>query len=297
MNPEDLKKWEKAGNVAAQALEFGRSLIKSGAVIREVCDKVDQKILDLGARPAWPTQVGLNHVAAHETPDPEDNKLFSDEVVCLDVGAHVEGFVGDNACSVDLSGRHKELIAAAEAALNAAIKAVRVGVQTGELGRIIQDQIVAHGAVPVRNLSGHGISQWVIHDKPSVPNFASGEKTVVPDGQIIAIEPFASTGAGMVVEAERSNLFAVVNPRQVRSPFARDVLKFCLEEYNTLPFTTRWLTKKFGQGRTNLALRELLQAGVLHSYPPLVDASKGMVTVFEKTLLVGEKVKVLTTVD
>ncbi len=294
MNPEELEKWRKAGKVAAAALEHGRSLIKADAVIRDVCDAVDQKIVELGAKPAWPTQVGLNHVAAHETPDPDDNKVFTNEVVCLDVGAHVDGFVGDNACSIDLSGKYSHLIRAAEEALHAAIKTVQVGVTIGEIGKVIQDVITSHGVVPVKNLSGHGINQWVIHDKPSIPNYASGEQTKLVKGQIIAIEPFASTGAGMVVEAERGNLFAVVQPKAVRSPYARDILKFAMEEYKSLPFTTRWLTKKFGAAKTSLALKELLQANILHSYPPLLDAGKGMVTVFEKTLFVGDKVEILT---
>lgn len=294
MDTETFKKWQKAGKAAAEALEYGRTLIKSGAVIREVCDKVDQKIIDLGAKPAWPTQVGLNSVAAHWTPDADDNKAFSDEVVCLDVGAHVDGFVGDNACSVDLSGKYSELITAAQNALKEAIKHVKVGVEIGEIGRVIQETIEAHGAKPIHNLSGHGISQWVIHDRPSIPNFASGEKAVLTEEQVIAIEPFASTGGQIVVEAERGNLFSLVQPKQVRSAYAREVLKFVIDEYNTLPFTTRWLTKKFGAGKTSLALRELIQAGALHAYPPLIDAGKGMVTVFEKTLLVGEKVQILT---
>ena len=297
MDVEALKKWQTAGKVAAEALAYGKSLIKQGAIIREVCDKVDQKIIDLGAKPAWPTQVGLNAVAAHFTPDADDNKAFSDEVVCLDVGAHVDGYVGDNACSVDLSGKYGELIKAAQDALNNAIKKVRIGVEIGEIGKIIQETIESHNAMPIHNLSGHGISQWVIHDRPSIPNFASGEKTTLKEGQIIAIEPFASTGGNIVVEAERGNLFAVTQPKQVRSQYAREVLKFVLEEYHLLPFTTRWLTKKFGSGKTALALRELMQAGVLHAYPPLIDAGKGMITVFEKTMLVGEKVKVLTEVE
>ena len=294
MNEQELEKWRKAGKVAAQALDYGRTLIKSGAIIREMCDAVDQKIIDLGALPAWPTQVGLNHVAAHETPDPDDNKTFTDEVVCLDVGAHVDGFVGDNACSVDLSGKYNHLIRATEEALQKAIKTVHVGVTIGEIGKVIQDTIISHGVVPVKNLSGHGINQWVIHDSPSIPNYESGEQTKLVKGQTIAIEPFASTGAGMVVEAERGNLFAVMQPKVVRSPYARDVLKFVIEEYKSLPFTTRWLTKKFGTAKTTLALRELLAANILHVYPPLLDASKGMVTVFEKTLFVGDTVEVLT---
>ncbi|MBI4146451.1 type II methionyl aminopeptidase [Candidatus Woesearchaeota archaeon] len=291
---QDLDKWRKAGKVAAEALEYGRGLIKNGAKIVEVCDKVDQKIRDLGALPAWPSQVGLDSVAAHWTPDLDDDAVFDNNLVCLDVGAHVDGCVGDNACSVDLSGKYNDLLKASEDALNAAIKVVRVGASLGEIGAAIQEAMDKHGVVPVRNLCGHGISPWVIHDKPSVPNYDTNDKRALQGDQIIAIEPFSTNGAGLVVEAERANIFALENKRPVRSPFAREILSFVEREFNVLPFASRWIVKKFGVAKTNLALNELLRAGVLHAYPPLVEKDKGMVAVFEKTLFVGDKVEVLT---
>jgi methionyl aminopeptidase len=121
---ENLAAWRKAGRIAAQALEHGRGLIRNGANIREVCDKIDAKIMALGARPAWPTQVALDHVAAHATPDPGDDAVFEDNLVCLDVGAHVDGCIGDNATSIDLSGKHTDLLRASEEALQNAIKTV-----------------------------------------------------------------------------------------------------------------------------------------------------------------------------
>jgi len=294
---EDLDKWRKAGKIAAEALEYGRTLIKNGAVIREVCDKIDQKIIDLGALPAWPSQVGLDSVAAHSTPEHDDDSVFDNNLVCLDVGAHVDGCVGDNALSVDLSGKYTDILKASDEALKAAIKVVRVGVSLGEIGRAIQEVIEGYNLVPVRNLSGHGISPWIIHDKPSVPNYDTGDKRTLQGDQIIAIEPFATNGAGMIYESEQGNIFALVNTKPVRSPYAREILNFIAENYKNLPFTTRWLTKKFGVGKTNLAMNELMRSGLLHAYPPLIEKGKGMVAVFEKTLFVGDKTEILTKVD
>ena len=294
---ENLEQWRKAGRIAAQALEFGKGLIKPGASIREVCDAVDKKIVELGAQPAWPTQVGLNHVAAHWTSDPEDNSLFKDELICLDVGAHVDGFVGDNACSVDLSGKYAHISKAAKEALDAAIKKVGIGVEVGEIGKVIEEVITSHNLKPVRNLSGHGISQWTIHDAPSIPNFGNGNKTKLEKGQVIAIEPFVTNGAGMIHETDQANIFALVDNKPVRSPFAREVLQFVENNYGPLPFTTRWLTKQFGAGKVSLGLKELLKSGILHQHPPLVEQAKGMVAVWEKTLLVDDKVEILTKVD
>ncbi len=291
---EDLDKWRKAGKIAAEALEYGRQLIKNGAVIREVCDKIDQKIIDLGAKPAWPSQMGLDAVAAHSTPSDDDNSVFDNNLVCLDVGAHIDGCVGDNATSVDLSGKYKDILKASEEALNNAIKVVKIGATLGEIGRVIQETIEKHGLVPVRNLSGHGISPWVIHDAPSIPNFDTKDDRALQGDQIIAIEPFATNGAGMIYEAEQANLFSLVGKRPVRSAYAREILQFIETNYNTLPFTKRWLVKQFGLGKTNLALNEMLRLGMLHPYPPLIEKNKGMVAVFEKTLYVGDKVEILT---
>jgi methionyl aminopeptidase len=291
---EDLAAWRRAGVVAAQALEYGRTLIKDGATIRDVCDKVDAKVVALGARPAWPTQVALDEVAAHFTPDPGDDAVFDGDLVCLDVGAHVDGCIGDNATTVDLSGRHTHIVKASEEALRNAIRTVAVGVTLGEIGRVIQDTIESHGLKPIRNLSGHGISPWVIHDSPTVPNFGNDDERVLQGDQVIAIEPFATDGMGLIQEAGQANLFAVVADRPVRNPLAREVLATVRSEYRSLPFTTRWLSPRFGPGKSRLALAELKRNGIVHAYPPLVEKGKGMVAVFEKTLYVGDKVEVLT---
>lgn len=291
---EDIDKWRKAGEITARAIDYGKSLIKQGSNIRDVCDLIDAKIFELGGRPAWPTQVGLNHVAAHFTPDGDDNSVFNDELVCLDVGAHVDGFVGDTACTVDLSGKYSDIVKSAREALEEAKKVVRIGVSLDEIGHTIQEVISSYGFAPIKNLSGHGISRWNIHDSPSIPNYATGEKEALSKGQVIAIEPFSTTGIGIVEEAERTNIFSLIDKRPVRSPFAREILQFIEKEYQTMPFTTRWLSKKFGIGKTNLAVKELLSSKSIVSYPPLIERNKGIVAVWENTLLVDDKVDVLT---
>ncbi len=291
---DDKEKWVKAGTIAAQALEYGRGLLKPGANLREVCDAIDQKIVELGGTPAWPTQAGLNEVAAHATPDPDEETILKDEIICLDVGCHIDGCIGDNALTVDLSGKHAALVTATEEALANAIKIARIGVTVGEISTVIQETIQKHGFSPVRNLSGHGISKWVIHDKPSIPNVAIDDNTKLEKNWVIAIEPFATDGAGMIYETDRCNIFALKQKKPVRSPFAREILQFIEENYKNLPFTTRWLSKKFGLGKTNLAMRELLNAGILGDHPPLVEKNKGMVSVCEKTILIDDEVQILT---
>ncbi len=291
---ENLEKWRKAGKISKEALEYGATLVKNGVSIKEVCDKIDAKIIELGGKPAWPTQVGIDATAAHYTPENDDETVFKDNLVCLDVGAQIDGCIGDNALTIDLSGKYSDMMKASEEALNNAIKILKIGTTIGEVGKVIQETIESYGFSPIRNLSGHGLQEWEIHAKPSIPNHDTQDTRKLEKGQIIAIEPFATNGAGLIYEADHGNIFSLIGIKPVRSPYAREVLNYIAETYNNLPFTTRWLIKKFGQGKTNLAINELLRTGILHPYPPLIEKNKGMVAVFEKTILIDDKVEILT---
>src|SRR5689334_20618024 len=117
MNSKYRQNFIKAGAFAREVRAFGKSLIQKGASYNEVLQKVNEKIVALGAKPAFPPQIALNHVAAHYLPMPDEDVIFSDEVVKLDVGVAFEGAIGDCAVTVDLSGKFQPLIDAAEAAL------------------------------------------------------------------------------------------------------------------------------------------------------------------------------------
>jgi methionyl aminopeptidase len=259
-----------------------------------VCDAVDAKIRELGAVPAFPTQISCDNIAAHYCSPADDPTILDKQVASLDVGVSVNGAIGDTALTVDLSGEHEALVKASREAVEAAVKAVRIGVTLGEIGKIIQDVIKSHGFSPIRNLSGHGLARFDIHTWPSVPNVATDDDTVLEDGMVIAIEPFASTGSGTVRDSGDANVFSLAEHKPVRSPFAREVLAYIEEEYGTLPFAQRWLVAKFGAGKTRLAMRELFNAEIVQGYPPLVDSGKGITSQAEHSVLVAEKPIVLT---
>ena len=294
MDQEEIEKLKNAGKIAAQVLEYGKGLIKKDASLLEVLDKIEAKISDLGAKPAFPAQISCNHIAAHYCPDEDDKTIFSDQVVCLDVGVQLDGFIGDTAVTVDLSGKHGDLVKASREALENAIKTVKVGVTLGEIGKIIQDTIQIYGFAPVRNLSGHGLGVYEQHTKPSIPNFDNNDNTKIENDMVFAIEPFASTGAGIVQDSGIATVFSLGAKKPVRNLITRQVLKE-VKTYNGLPFTTRWLTRKFGV-KAKFALREMEQLGMLHSYAPLADKGKGLVSQAEHSILVDDigKVVVLT---
>ncbi|KYK26831.1 hypothetical protein AYK26_04565 [Euryarchaeota archaeon SM23-78] len=298
MDKEIFDSYIKAGKIAAQALEHGKNLIKIGASLLKVTEAVEKKIIELGGDFAFPPQISLNDIAAHYCAGPDDKTVFKEgDVVKLDVGVHINGFVGDTAVTVVLSKdeKLKLLEEASRAALNSALKIIKPGVTLSEIGRAIHAEITKRGFSPIRNLSGHGLDQFVIHDKPSVPNFDTGSEEELVKDQVIAIEPFASTGAGIIYESSNPTIFSIKGKKPVRSPMTRDVLKD-LEQYNELPFALRWIVKKHGEGKTRFALRELKNIDILKEYPPLPDKAHGLVSQAEHTVIVRDK-PVITTLQ
>ena len=292
MEQEILDSYIKAGRIAAEALAYGTSLIVPGARIVDVLDKIEAFINERGGKPAFPAQVSLNDVAAHFCPTEDDERTFlKTDLVKLDVGVHVDGYVGgDNAVTINLDPEDEEkerLVAASRAARDAAIALVKPGVTPHELGEVIAREITGRGFRPIRNLSGHGLSRWVVHTSPSIPNYPNGDHRPLEAGMIIAIEPFATTGKGEIYSSNDPTLFALVAARPVRSQTAREALAR-IKTWNGLPFTTRWLSHGLGVAKTKLALLELKRNGMLHEYPPLPDMDHGLVSQSEHTMLVTE---------
>ena len=292
MNPDIREKFIQAGKISAQVRDYGKSLIKKGNSLLETTQLVEKKIFELGAKPAFPVQISCDHVAAHFCPEEDDTAVFSDQLVSLDVGVHIDGCIGDTAYTVDLSGKYTDVVKAAQHALEEALKVVGVGVTLGDVGKAIQDTIQSYGLAPVKNLSGHGIDVYNIHTEPTVPNVNTGDKTVLRKGQIIAIEPFATNGLGMIQEAGQPSVFMLVAKKPVRNPITREVLKQ-IESYHGVPFCRRWLVKNFGV-KANYALRELAMMGMIESFPPLVEVKKGVVAQAEHTVLIDDEIVILT---
>ncbi len=285
-----MEDWKKAGKIAAEALQHGKELAKPGTKLLDIANKIEEKVFELGGKLAFPVNLSLNHIAAHYTPATNDETVYKeDDMLKIDVGAHVNGAVGDTALTV---GNNKELIAASEDALKAAIKLCTPGTELGAIGKAIQGAISSHGFSPIINLSGHQIERYNLHAGLTIPNFDNGNTTKLKEDMIIAIEPFATTGNGKVTEGKPSGIYRFVIERPVRLPTARQVMKHIQKEYNKLPFSMRDLQKKFPQ--CQIAMVTLEREGILHHYPQLPEEAGGLVSQAEHTVLVKDKPEVLT---
>ena len=286
-----LEDWKKAGKIAGEVLQYGKSLVKKGALLKDVAEKIEAKIREKGAIPAFPVNISLNEVAAHYTPEPNDKSVFGEDLVKIDVGVCYNGAIGDTAATVDLSGKYSEMVKAVEEALENALKIIKPGVKLKKIGDVIEKTIKKYGFVPISNLSGHGLGEYSIHTTFSVPNVENGDERVLQKGDYIAIEPFATTGDGKVVEGSRTEIFSLIEKKPVRNDTARAILKQ-MEQYKTLPVATRYFN--FPKFKLDLALREMDRLEVIKLYPILIERAKKPVSQAEHSVYVDDEPIVLT---
>jgi len=286
-----MKNWIKAGEIAGQAREFGKDLIKVGSSHREVTEKIESKILEHGGSLAFPVQLSVSNIAAHYTALAERDFTFKGgDIVKLDLGVSIDGAIGDTAITVDL-GDNSKLVNASENALKSALEIVKPGISIREIGLAVQREIKNLGFVPVKNLGGHGLEEYQIHSAPTIPNFDNGDTTKLKKGQIIAIEPFASTGSGLIVEGTPSEIYQLVNPKNIRNPNSRLLLNHITNEYKTLPFAKRQLLKKFNKLQVATGLLALKREGIIYEYSVLPEKNKNaLISQAEHTVIVGEKI-------
>ena len=106
MDPEIEEKYVKAGRIASRALKMGSEMIVSGARYLEVADSIESFILKNGGELAFPVNIAVNEIAAHYSPVHNDKLLFKDgDMVKLDVGSHVDGFIADTAVTIEVDSK------------------------------------------------------------------------------------------------------------------------------------------------------------------------------------------------
>jgi len=281
LESEQYEKHREAGEILSQVRAETVERVEVGESHLEVAEFAEDRIHELGGQPAFPVNVSIDEEAAHATPSIGDESTFGEEMINIDIGVAVDGWLADSAVTIDLSG-NPELAEAPAEALDAALDMIEPGVETGEIGATIEEVIDGYGYNPVVNLTGHGLGHWEQHTEPTIPNRAVSQGTTLEVGDVVAIEPFATDGSGKVSEGGDEEIFALEREGSVRNRQARQVLDQISEEFRTLPFATRWLDSS----RAKMALRRLKSQDIVHGYPVLKEDAGCLVSQKEHTIIV-----------
>lgn len=285
----DRKELEAVGKISYEALIKARDMVKPGVKLLDVADAVENFVREKGYTCAFPLNLSINEQAAHYTPSFMDDKVFTEnDIVKVDFGAAKEGVLGDCAVTVDLTGQYSKLVDASRMALDNALSMIKIGVKVGDIGKEIAKTIESAGYKPVMNLGGHGVGVHNLHAEIFIPNYDNKDETTLEEGEVIAIEPFVTTGKkGLIAESGICDIYNFAQECSVRLPSARDLLKEIQTNHNSEPFAVRWLAnKQVSKFGLYAAVNELVRAGALTPHPTLVGLDNGMIAQSEVEVIV-----------
>jgi len=261
----------EAGKIAAKVRSEALPRIKEDIPLLEIAEYVEKRIKELGAKPAFPCNISINEIASHYTPQDNLPVFRKGDVVKLDVGAHIEGYIADTAATVEVgTNDHHLLIHACDEALKNAIGSIRNGAETSHIGKIIEDTIKEWGFSPIKDLTGHNLERYDLHAGISIPNYKSFFSHTIKKDRVLAIEPFATYGRGNIKHS-KPFIFAIND--KCKGNAAEDIRK----RFESLPFTPRWIP--------GISLNELKGA---REYFELVESDGKIVAQSEHTVIVNE---------
>lgn len=284
MDTEVRTKYLEAGEVVQKARKKARKVAEPGTNLKHIADEVEGLIREEGLEPAFPVNISIDDEAAHYTPPRDEEKsLKPDNVVKIDIGAHSDGFIADTALTINPSGKNQDMIDEVEEALQKALEFIEPGKTIGEFGRYVESDISDEYEV-VRNLTGHYLGRYNQHAGISIPCVDNASSHEFKKGDAVAIEPFITDGAGKIKNGKPGNIYKLEKDKNVRGRAERKLLGQ-IKGFNGLPFTTRWIDSY--NGRKKMAMRKLVQKGIVNSYEILKEENSGIVAQAEHTVLVG----------
>jgi len=293
-----LEFYLKAGEIAIAVKKLLRSKVKVGASVLEICEAGEAKIKALGGKWAFPLNVSINNVAAHYSAQPDDDLVIKKgDIVKVDCGVHIDGYVADTAFTVSFGSGHKDLIKASEEATKAAIDLIRPGISTDRIGAEIEDIIRSYGFRPIRELGGHQLDQNLLHGPIMIPNVKGTKGIKLEENQAYAIETFATSGTGRLIRTETKCFIFQLNPIQIplRLDSAKRARKVILANYRYFPFTTRWIAKELSIPTAKISLRYLADKAQIKRYPILSDVKDSLVSQSEQTVFLTGNSRIVTT--
>ncbi len=295
----DMQEWARAGQVAAVALRKGAAACDVGVRVIDVVQAIEDHIRSEGLGLAFPATASLNECAAHWTPTHDDDGVLAEgDLVKLDCGAELNGALSDNAMTVEVGdqGLHTDLIETAQACLEEAVSIIGPNCNLGDVGAAIELTAADRGFKTIQNLTGHSLERYNLHAGLTVPNVGMRIHRRPRIGDVLAVEPFVTTGHKARVEnSGPGNIYHFQRNRPQRLPSAKRLIGMIEKRHPKLPFAERHVTDIIDPKKLGFNLAQLQKQSLLKHYPALSEASGGQVAQFEYCVVVTEDGCTVTT--
>lgn len=200
---EEVALLRVSGRVAAEVLARLSREVRAGITTEELDGIGEKHIRDRGAEPVFigyrgyrhATCISVNEEVVHGVPGKK--VLQEGDLVSLDVGVKIGGYIGDIAATFPIgkiAGKAEKLLRTGKEALQSAIRQARPGKHLGDISFAIQRLAEKNGFSVVRDLYGHGVGTD-LHEDPLIPNYGQpGEGPELRPGMVLAIEPMLNVG-------------------------------------------------------------------------------------------------------
>jgi methionyl aminopeptidase len=200
---DEIEQMAAAGRVLARCLTMLRGKARAGVTTGELDQAAEKFIRSQGGEPAFKGYRGFpgsicaspNSMVVHGIPG--SYKLGRGDILSIDVGVILDGWVADAAITVPIGNVTpvaKKLLATTRAALFDAVEACRPGNHLGDVGHAVQKRVEGDGFSVVRALVGHGIGRDM-HEDPQIPNYGEpGTGDLLEEGMVLAVEPMVNVG-------------------------------------------------------------------------------------------------------
>lgn len=202
-NSRELSLMKEACVISARALQLAGEAVEPGVTTAELDRMIRKYIESQGAKPSFlgyggfPASacISVNETVIHGIPD--KRVIKAGDIVSIDVGAHLNGYHGDNAATFaagDISPQAQALLDATRESLYEGIAQAIAGNRVGDISAAVQQYVEMRGYSVVRQFVGHGVGTN-LHEDPSVPNFGTpGRGPRLLPGMTLAIEPMVNMG-------------------------------------------------------------------------------------------------------
>lgn len=312
-NEDIIKKLKKAASRHKIVRDHIKNVIKPGMKIIDVANILESKNRELNTDSnnlnqgiGFPTGISINNCAAHFTPTMNDQTIIDkNDVIKIDFGCHEDGWIIDSAFTHTFDKKYDELLKASKEATYQGIKSAGVDARLGEIGRDIEEvinsyQLEINGKTydikPVRNLGGHNIQQYTIHAGKYIPCIGINDNTKMEEGEIYAVETFATTGSGVVREFELNSHFMknkITSNQELKLNKSKKLLGYINKTFSGLPFCDKWLSNDNKSNYHKLAMDELVSKNIIKTYPPLYDINNSYISQFEHTIFLKPSSKII----
>jgi curved DNA binding protein len=313
-------KYNSAAQIAKKAMGMVCAKVVAGAAVVDVCTFGDKLITALASRlfkkkkdmkkgVAFPTCVSVNEMVCHVSPFASEGAILAaGDLVRIDLGVHVDGYVAVVAHTVEvaaaaeegaaaappavpIAGKRADVIQAAQTALTVAHKLMRPGATNEQITAAIKQVAEDYGVNCVQGVLSHQMKRFVIDGSNVIIQREETDQKVaafeIQPYEVYAIDISMSTGEGKLKEGEqRTTVFKRATDVQYRlkSKTARAVLKSVNANHSSLPFTLQ--CPSFEERTSRLGVIECVKHGLLQPYPVLYEKVGEDVAHFKATVLV-----------